>query len=59
MAVALDRTTGRYSISEEHMQRFLEMGFASPIAAMEVFLAPYRPWIESVVGCPRAETLYA
>lgn len=57
MVVALDRTTGRYPISEEHMQRFLEMGLASPIAAMEVFLDPYRPWIESVVGCPRAETL--
>jgi ATP-dependent 26S proteasome regulatory subunit len=39
------------------MQRFLEMGFASPIAAMEAFLEPYRSWIESVVGCPRAETL--
>jgi ATP-dependent 26S proteasome regulatory subunit len=39
------------------MQRFLEMGFASPIAAMEAFLEPYRPWIESAVGCPRAETL--
>lgn len=55
--MVLDRTTARYPISEERMHRFLEMGFASPVAAMEAFIEPYRPWIESVVGCPRAETL--
>jgi len=39
------------------MRHLLEMGFASPIAAMEVFLEPHRPWIESVVGCSRADAL--
>lgn len=34
-----------------------ELRFAPPVAAMEAFIAPYREWIESVLGCPWAETL--
>ncbi|MGH7428668.1 MAG: AAA family ATPase, partial [Candidatus Methylomirabilaceae bacterium] len=34
-----------------------ELRFAPPVAAMEAFIAPYREWFESVLGCPWAETL--
>ena len=34
-----------------------ELRFAPPVTAMEAFIAPYREWFESVVGCPWAETL--
>jgi ATP-dependent 26S proteasome regulatory subunit len=37
--------------------RHIEVGLASPVAAMEAFLEPHRPWIESVVGCSRPETV--
>jgi hypothetical protein len=39
------------------MNRLLEIGIASPVTAMEAFLEPYRPWIESAVGCARAGSL--
>lgn len=37
--------------------KHIEVGLASPVAAMEAFLEPHRSWIESVVGCPRAGSL--
>lgn len=39
------------------MRRQFELGLASPVDAMEAFLEPYQSWIESVVGCPRSETV--
>lgn len=39
------------------MNRTIELGLTSPAAAMEAFLEGHRPWIESVVGCPRGEAL--
>jgi len=37
--------------------RLHQIGIASPVMAMEAFLERHQPWIEAVVGCPRAETL--
>ncbi len=34
-----------------------ELGLMSPVTAMEAFLEPDRPWIESTVGCRRSEAL--
>jgi len=39
--------------------KHIEIGLASPVTAMEAFLDPHRPWIESVVGCSRPEALTA
>lgn len=39
------------------MRRLLELGLASPVDAMNAALEPYQAWIESVVGCPRPETM--
>ena len=39
------------------MRRLLELGMASPVEAMNAALEPYQAWIESVVGCPRPETM--
>jgi ATP-dependent 26S proteasome regulatory subunit len=39
------------------MNRRIELALTSPAVAMDAFLEPYRAWIESVVGCPKEETL--
>jgi hypothetical protein len=39
------------------MRRKLEVGFTSPVEAMNTFLEPYQAWIETVTGCPRSETV--
>lgn len=39
------------------MQPPHQIGIIAPVSAREAYLEPYRPWIESVTGCPRSETL--
>src|ERR1022692_2611992 len=39
------------------MNQRIELELTSPVAAMEATLDRYRPWIESVVGCPREQAL--
>lgn len=35
----------------------IELRLASPVAAMEAFIEPHRPWLESVLGCPLSESV--
>ena len=39
------------------MQQSVQIGIIAPVSAREAYLEPYRPWIESVTGCPRSESL--
>jgi hypothetical protein len=34
-----------------------ELRFAPPVAAMDAFIEPHRPWLESVLGCPLSESV--
>lgn len=34
-----------------------ELRFAPPVAAMEAFIEPHRPWLESALGCPLSESV--